>query len=55
VTLRDRERELPAKTGELGRRLLAPGDPYRVIGEQLAEVIRNGDFAERDEPTGPCS
>jgi transposase len=52
VTLRERDRAMPAETGELGRALLAVGDPYRVIGESLAGLVRDADFADLYEPTG---
>jgi transposase len=43
---------MPADTGELGRALLRADDPYRVLGERLADVVRDEDFAGLYEPTG---
>ncbi len=43
---------MPADTAELGRKLLRPGDRYRVIGDQLADVVRDEDFADLYEPIG---
>jgi len=43
---------MPPDTAELGRKLLAAGDPYRVIGDRLADVVRDEDFAALYEPTG---
>lgn len=53
MTLRERDPSaMPADTAELGRRLLPDGDVYRVIGESLADVVRDADFAELYEGTG---
>lgn len=40
------EREWPEDIQGLGDELLAADDPYRVIGEQLADIVRDSDFAD---------
>ena len=53
MTLRERDLgEMPADIGELGRGVLGEGDPYRVIGEQLADLVGDAEFAELYEPRG---
>ena len=53
MTLRGRDLgEMPGDIGELGRRVLGEGDPYRVIGEQLADIVGDEQFAELYEPRG---
>ena len=53
MSLRERDTgAMPGDTAELGRRLLPEGDVYRVIGERLADVVRDADFADLYEPTG---
>jgi transposase len=52
VTLRERELAMPADTAALGRTLLRAGDPYRVIGDSLADVVRDADFAGLYEGIG---
>jgi transposase len=43
---------MPEDIAALGRALLPAGDVYRVIGESLAEVVRDDDFADLYEGTG---
>lgn len=38
-------KEIPAETAELGRELLAEDDPYRLVGEEVGEVLTLEDFA----------
>src|SRR5215210_7165378 len=53
MTLRGRDlREMPGDIGELGRRVLREGDRYRVIGEQLADIVGDEQFAAMYEPRG---
>jgi transposase len=53
MTLRVRvNTEIPPDTAELGCKLLPATDPYRVIGEQLSNIVRDEDFAGLYEPTG---
>jgi transposase len=44
--------EIPAGVKEWGEALLAPTDVYRVLGEQLADLVRDEEFAGLYEPTG---
>jgi len=37
---------IPPDTAELGRKLLDEKDPYRVIGEQLSDLVTEQDFAD---------
>ena len=53
MTLRERDvGAMPEDIGELGRRVLGEGDPYRVIGERLADIVGDEQFAELYEPRG---
>lgn len=53
MTLRERDLSaMPEDIAALGPRMLAEGDPYRVIGEQLADLVEDGQFAALYEPTG---
>jgi transposase len=53
MTLRERDlNTMPADTAALGAWILAEGDPYRVIGEQLADLIEDRQFAALYEATG---
>ena len=53
MTLRERDqREMPADIRAVGEQVLDVGDPYRVIGEQLADLVRDEQFAGLYEPTG---
>ena len=53
MTLRERDLSvMPADIAALGAQVLAVGDPYRVIGEQLADLVTDGAFAELYEATG---
>ena len=50
-----RERDLstmPADIAAVGGQVLPEGDPYRVIGEQLADIVDDGQFAALYEATG---
>jgi transposase len=40
------EREWPEDIRAVGDQLLAPDDPYRTIGEQLADIVRDSEFAD---------
>jgi transposase len=53
MTLRERDLgAMPEEIGELGRRVLGEGDPYRVIGEQPADIVGDAQFAELYEARG---
>jgi Transposase DDE domain/Transposase domain (DUF772) len=53
MTLRARDLgEMPEDIGEIGRRVLREGDPYRVIGEQLADIVSDEQFAGLYEGRG---
>jgi transposase len=53
MTLRERDpREMPEDIGELGRQVLREADPYRVIGEQLADIVEDAQFAALYDATG---
>jgi transposase len=53
MTLRARDLSaMPSDTEQLGQRLLGADDPYRVIGEHLADILADAEFAELYEPTG---
>lgn len=43
---------IPPDTAELGRKLLDEKDPYRVIGEQLSDLVTEQDFADLYSPIG---
>jgi transposase len=46
---------MPENTGNLGRLLLAETNVYRLIGDQLSELVRDDDFADiYDELGGPA-
>src|SRR5687768_14301165 len=46
MTLRERDlSELPADIAAVGARVLAADDVYRVIGEQLADLVEDAQFA----------
>jgi transposase len=46
MTLRARDaEELPEDIGAIGRAVLGEGDPYRVIGERLADIVEDEAFA----------
>jgi hypothetical protein len=40
------EREWPEDIRAVGAELLAADDPYRTIGEQLADIVRDSEFAD---------
>lgn len=44
--------QLPADIAAVGQRLLPATNPYRVIGDQLADLLRDEQFAALYEPTG---
>jgi transposase len=53
MTLRERDlREIPEDTSRIGQQVLRAGDPYRVIGEQLADVVSDAQFAALYEARG---
>jgi transposase len=43
---------MPPDTQALGERVLRETDPYRVIGEQLADLVRDEEFADLYAPDG---
>lgn len=44
--------QMPADIAALGQRLLPPDNPYRVIGDHLADLLADAQFAELYEPSG---
>ena len=53
MTLRERDMSrMPDDIGGIGQRVLREDDPYRVIGEQLADLVGDEQFAALYEPTG---
>jgi transposase len=53
MTLREREPGvMPEDIRAIGEQVLASGDPYRVIGEQLADIVRDEQFAGLYEARG---
>ena len=53
MTLRERDgRAMPADIQAIGEQVLRPEDPYRVIGEQLAAIVRDEQFAGLYQSTG---
>ncbi|MFN8635811.1 MAG: IS1182 family transposase [Chloroflexota bacterium] len=53
MVLRERDpNEMPEDIAAVGAAVLKERDPYRVIGERLAELVRDGQFAELYEPRG---
>jgi len=53
MTLHQRDlREMPADIAALGHKLLPPTNPYRVIGDHLAELLDDAQFADLYEPIG---
>jgi transposase len=53
MTLRERDpRVMPADIAAIGSAVLRADDPYRVIGEHLADLVTDGAFAALYEPTG---
>jgi transposase len=53
MTLRERDPAvMPADIRAIGEQVLGPADPYRVIGEHLAELVRDEQFAGLYESTG---
>jgi len=43
---------IPPDTAAIGQVVLRPSDPYRLIGEHLAEILQDAQFAALYEPTG---
>jgi transposase len=43
---------MPADIAALGQKLLAPSNPYRVIGDQLADILQDAQFAALYEERG---
>lgn len=53
MTMRGRDlAQMPADTGMLGQKVLAANDPYRVIGDHLADLLSDEPFATMYETTG---
>src|SRR5882724_1742822 len=53
MTLRERDVSwMPEDIEAIGGQVLRSDDPYRVIGEQLADLIGDEQFADLYEPTG---
>jgi transposase len=53
VTLHIRDlAEIPAETAAIGQKLLAPTNPYRVIGDHLADILDDAQFAALYDSTG---
>jgi transposase len=53
MTLRERDvRTMPADIAAIGQQVLRVDDPYRMIGEHLAELVTDAEFAGLYEPTG---
>lgn len=53
MTMRGRElSEMPPETAAIGEKVLKEDDPYRVIGEQLADILADEEFAGMYEATG---
>src|SRR5258708_2452418 len=44
--------EIPPPTAAIGQTVLSPTDPYRLIGDHLAEILQDPQFAALYEPTG---
>jgi transposase len=53
MTLHPRDlTQMPADIAALGQKLLAPDNAYRVIGEQLADILQDAQFAALYDPHG---
>ena len=53
MTLRERDLSaMPADIAAIGQQVLGADDPYRVIGEQLADLVEDAQFAGLYEPRG---
>jgi transposase len=53
MTLRERDlSRMPEDIGAIGSQVLRVDDPYRVIGERLADIVSDEQFAALYEPTG---
>jgi transposase len=53
MTLRERDlSRMPEDIGAIGSQVLRVDDPYRVIGEQVADIVGDEQFADLYEPTG---
>ncbi len=44
--------QMPTDISQLGQKLLPTSNRYRIIGEQLADILRDEQFASLYEPTG---
>lgn len=53
MTMRGRDlSEMPADTAAIGQRLMSQDNAYRVIGDHLAEILQDQQFADMYEDTG---
>lgn len=53
MTLRERDLgTVPAETAAVGERVLGANDPYRALGDHLAELLTDAMFAALYQPTG---
>ena len=53
MTLRERDiQAMPEDIRAVGEQVLRRAAPYRVIGEHLADLVSDAQFAGLDEPTG---
>ena len=53
MTMRSRDlSQMPADTATLGKQLMSPTNPYRVIGEHLADIIQDDQFADMYQERG---
>ena len=51
MTLRERDLSaMPSDIAAIGEQVLGAEDPYRVIGEQLADLVEDAQFAGLYEP-----
>jgi len=39
-------RDMPAELAHIGAKLLPPGSPYRLVGDQLYAKYRDEDYAD---------
>jgi transposase len=44
--------EIPAETAAVGQKVLAPTNPYQVIGDHLADILDDAHFADLYDTTG---
>src|SRR5262245_13403255 len=53
MSMRSRDHtQMPEDTGTLSRRLLAESNLYRILGDQLAGLLHDEQFAKLYQPTG---